>query len=203
MDKNSNEETRLQVIVKVQRYQIEPNTSYTGKWHVEGITERIVAVGVYYVYIDEELNGGNLIFRNKSYPGSSYDNNETYEEEFEVKTGACVVFSNDLPHRVTKIDNKTNESRMRLFVDFFVVDPNAPLNEDENDDYKIETNKQMIHERRDQIRNELNKSQVGWGYTCYGNCGTVEFIDNKSLSKWYDSDRGDDTQVFSGNLSKK
>ena len=65
MDKNSNEETRLQVIVKVQRYQIEPNTSYTGKWHVEGITERIVAVGVYYVYIDEELNGGNLIFRNK------------------------------------------------------------------------------------------------------------------------------------------
>jgi hypothetical protein len=200
LDQNSCEETRLQVVVKVQRYQIEPNTSYTGKWHVEGITERIVAVGVYYVYIDDELNGGNLIFRNKSYPGESYDNNETYEEEFEVNTGTCVVFSNDLPHRVTEIYNKTNESRTRLFVDFFVVDPNAPLNED-NDVNQIQTNEQTILERRDRIRNELNNSQVGWGYTCYGNCGTVEFIDNKSLSRCYD--RGDFTTVFSGNLSKK
>ena len=44
----------------------------TGQWHVEGITEGIVGVGVYYASIDDKLDGGNLIFRNKSYPRDSY-----------------------------------------------------------------------------------------------------------------------------------
>ena len=156
-------------------------------------------MGVYYVYIDDELEGGNLIFRNKSYPGEWYNNGEKYEEEFKVRTGSCVVFSNELPHRVTKIVNETNESRMRLFVDFFVVDPKTPLNEEEEEEVlKNRDDKLVIFERREKIRNELNKSQVGWGYTHYGNCGVVEFIDNKSLFRDY---RNDGVELLSGNLS--
>ncbi len=123
--------------MKVQRYKIEPHTSYTGQWHVEGITEGIVGVGVYYAFIDDELDGGNLIFRNKSYPYDDYDyddGGEKFEEEFRVGTGSCVVFSNELPHRVAKIENNSDEARTRLFIDFFVVDPKSPLNEDDYDD---------------------------------------------------------------------
>ena len=171
----------------MQRYKIEPHTSYTGQWHVEGITEGIVGVGVYYAFIDDELDGGNLIFRNKSYPGSSYDGDEKYEEKFRVGTGSCVVFSNELPHRVTKIENNSDEARTRLFIDFFVVDPKSPLNDDDDDERGVKENLEVALERREKIRSELHKCKVGWGYTIYGNCGTVEFIDNKSIIRDYSS----------------
>src|SRR5690606_6158498 len=41
-------ECTLQVIVKAQRYRLPPHTAYAGRWHVEGVTENIVGVGVYY-----------------------------------------------------------------------------------------------------------------------------------------------------------
>jgi len=141
-------------------------------------------VGVYYASIDDKLDGGNLIFRNKSYPSDSYDGGEKYEEEFRVSTGSCVVFSNELPHRVTKIENNTEEARSRLFIDFFVVDPKSPLNEDD-DDCVVREKIEVALERREKIRSELQECQVGWGYTVYGNCGTVEFIDNKSIIRDY------------------
>jgi hypothetical protein len=186
----------------VQRYKIEPHTSYTGQWHVEGITEGIVGVGVYYAFIDDELDGGNLIFRNKSFPGESYDGGEKYEEEFRVGTGSCVVFSNELPHRVTKIENNSDEARTRLFIDFFVVDPKSPLNEDD-DERGIKESLEVALERREKIRSELHKCQVGWGYTMYGNCGSVEFIDNKSILRNYSNCGGDYTELLSGNLSNE
>jgi hypothetical protein len=162
-------------------------------------------VGVYYAFIDDELDGGNLIFRNKSYPGSSYDGGEKFEEEFRVSTGSCVVFSNELPHRVTKIENNSDEARDRLFIDFFVVDPKSPLNEgdDDVDDCVVKEKLEEALERREKTRSELHKCQVGWGYTVYGNCGTVEFIDNKSIIRDYRNCGGDYTELLSGNLSNE
>ena len=98
--------------------------SYAGRWHVEGQTENIVAVGVYYLQVDEGLEGGNLKFR----PATStkpYD----YEEcscELKTQQGAAVVFANMLPHRFRKIRNLTEEDKRRTFINFFIVDPSMP-----------------------------------------------------------------------------
>jgi len=128
----------------------------------------------------------------------SYDGGEKYEEEFRVGTGSCVVFSNELPHRVTKIENNSDEARTRLFIDFFVVDPKSPLNEDD-DERGIKESLEVALERREKIRSELHKCKVGWGYN--GMHGSVEFFDNKSILWNYNNCGGNYTELLSGNLS--
>ena len=71
--------------------------TYAGRWHVEGQTENIVAVGVYYLQVDEGLEGGKLKFRAADSPQPFYD--IATDVELEVKQGSAVVFSNVVPHR--------------------------------------------------------------------------------------------------------
>ena len=53
---------------------------YAGRWHTEGQTENIVAVGVYYLHIDEKLEGGTLKFRPQRGPQNWYDGIELDHE---------------------------------------------------------------------------------------------------------------------------
>ncbi|CAF1298408.1 unnamed protein product, partial [Didymodactylos carnosus] len=54
-------------------------TKYTGRWHTEGRTENILGVGVYYLFIDDELEGGALKFHPATSPDKDYA--DTYEFE--------------------------------------------------------------------------------------------------------------------------
>jgi hypothetical protein len=99
--------------------------TYAGRWHVEGQNENIVAVGVYYLQLDEGLSGGNLKFRPTDSPQPFYDIES--DCELDVKQGSAVVFSNMMPHRFRKIENNTFEEKRRTFLNFFVVDPSRPL----------------------------------------------------------------------------
>eukprot|EP01112_Ceratiomyxa_fruticulosa_P008142 TRINITY_DN2106_c0_g2_i6.p1 TRINITY_DN2106_c0_g2~~TRINITY_DN2106_c0_g2_i6.p1 ORF type:complete len:598 (-),score=89.97 TRINITY_DN2106_c0_g2_i6:53-1654(-) len=124
--------TNLQVIVKAQSYNLPPFSSYAGRWHIEGATENIVAVGVYYIQIEDELQGGKLKFRPDHGPGDFYIEMarpyvESLDVEVETPSGSCVVFSNILPHRCRKIRNNTDHELRRTFLTFFVVDPSNPL----------------------------------------------------------------------------
>lgn len=65
------DEQELQVITKVQEYVLPPKAKYTGRWHTEGFTERIVAAEVY--YLDIFGHGGDLVFRPPTTPGDGYD----------------------------------------------------------------------------------------------------------------------------------
>lgn len=47
--------------------------SYSGRWHVEGHSENIVAAGVYYAHVPPGLTGGNLKFRPAEVPQPEYD----------------------------------------------------------------------------------------------------------------------------------
>jgi hypothetical protein len=40
---------------------------YSGRWHTESQTENIIAVGVYYLDIDHQVEGGSLQFRPKHF----------------------------------------------------------------------------------------------------------------------------------------
>jgi hypothetical protein len=102
---------------------------YSGRWHSEGHTENIIAAGVYYIHFDEQLEGGHLKFRPKEAPCPEFSVGT--DAEVAVGTGACVVFSNSLPHRVRQIRNLTeNDGLRRTFLNFFIVDPQKPISID-------------------------------------------------------------------------
>lgn len=40
---------------------MKPGQKYNGVWHVEGLShENIIATGVYFIRMDEDIKGGNL-----------------------------------------------------------------------------------------------------------------------------------------------
>jgi len=189
---------------------------YAGRWHTEGQTENIVAVGVYYLHIDEKLEGGTLKFRPQRGPQNWYDGIELDHEVTSVQSGTCVVFSNCIPHRFRQIRNLTNDDeRRRTFLNFFIVDPDQPItvnrrelvlashdtitdilsqwNDGRLPDIVIERilsllNKSMwkneaeAKQFRQAVREAMVNERTGWGWICWGNCGTTEFV--RSLSTW-------------------
>lgn len=102
---------------------------YSGRCHTEGHEENIVAVGAYYLHVDDELEGGALKFRPKDAPDMHvYEEIQTDFEVSLIGTGAAVVFSNSMPHCFRQIRNLTqDDGRRRTFLNFFIVDPDQPI----------------------------------------------------------------------------
>jgi hypothetical protein len=188
---------------------------YSGRWHTEGQTENIIAVGVYYLHIDDQLEGGTLKFRPQYAPQQWY-NIETDHEVTSVQTGTAVVFSNSIPHRFRQIRNlTTDDGRRRTFLNFFIVDPEQPIdlkwkeivhapkdkiieilrewNNGQLPDLILEKILKMLKSSmwetedqakgfRNRVRRAMLEEKTGWGWICYGNCGTTEFV--RSLCAW-------------------
>ena len=216
------QECKLQVIVKAQKYVIPPGTSYSGKWHVEGRTENIVAGGVYYCKIDEGFEEDVVAFRPRSNTYGSYANSDGIgmESEIDVTEGCAIVFSNILPHKFLKLTNITDSPLERLFLNFFIVDPKKEL---ESTTLYWEAAKALrrlkklptvliahilsfiayrpnlveAKERRNTARNSMKTEVSGWGFIHYGNSGDVEFIDSstkQSRIERYDNVLGADIE---------
>ena len=199
---------KVQVVFKAQKYVINPNVAYSGKWHVEGRTENIVAGGVYYCKIDEGFDQDVLVYRPKVGPTPSFAEccNTVMDAEIHVKEDTAIVFSNTLPHKFLKLENNTNEPLERLFVNFFIVDPSKPIEsttfywEIEKALKKLKKFPNVIiefilsfivyrsnifedKEKRRLARQCLKEEKSGWGYICYGNAGEVAFIDHDISKK--------------------
>ena len=188
-------ECTRQVVIKIQSYIIPPRTAYTGRWHTEGVTENIMAVGVYYVDVAVELEGGELEFKWHSSPTDHYF--KPYSDkpgilcdpapavQVPVKTGKAFVFSNQIPHRFLKTINSTDRPRRRTFINFFMIDPLRPLPSSRTvspltwESVPIEERKQI----RGRVRNYMATKVTGWGYLDHGNSGTVEFYDDTKTTK--------------------
>ena len=199
------QECKLQVIVKAQKYVIAPGTSYSGKWHVEGRTENIVAGGVYYCKIDEGFEQDVVVFRPRSGPDGSYAHayGIAMESEIDITEGCAIVFSNILPHKFLKLTNITDTPLERLFLNFFIVDPKKEL---ESTIFYLEAAKALrglnklptvlidhilsfiayrpslveAKERRKAARESMKTEVSGWGFIHYGNSGDLEFIDSST-----------------------
>lgn len=189
---------------------------YSGRWHTEGHTENIVAVGVYYLHIDDQLEGGTLKFRPKNGPSDTYNDIETDHEVTSVQSGTAVVFSNAIPHRFRQIRNLTeDDGRRRTFLNFFIVDPDQPIetnwnqiihvprnfiidilqrwNDGQLPELAFEKIMRMLRssmwtteteakEFRARVRRAMIDERSGWGWICWGNCGTTEFV--RALCTW-------------------
>lgn len=193
---------------------------YSGRWHTEGQTENIVAVGVYYLHIDDQLEGGALKFR-PGYAPQGYYELDTDHEVSSVRTGTAVVFSNSIPHRFRQIRNLTHDDdRRRTFLNFFIVDPEQPIhlnwkdivftpkdtvveilrewNDGRLPDIILEKILKLLKtsmwdteneakEFRSLVRRAMLEEKTGWGWICWGNCGTTQFV--RSLSAWPSRER--------------
>ena len=201
-DKN---EEIIQVVVKAQKYQIQPNTSYSGKWHVEGKTENIVAGGVYYCKIEPKTQNDYLTFMPKTVPQKYYINDTGIFSHVNVPVNeqAAIVFSNNIPHKFSCIENIHSQDIERFFINFFIVDPQKRL---ETNQIRIEAfnilrkksrlPKMLIDEilsfvysydniitakeRREKVRQSMKVDSAGWGYISYGNSGEYFFKEERS-----------------------
>ncbi|OMJ83067.1 hypothetical protein SteCoe_16046 [Stentor coeruleus] len=193
---------KIQVVFKAQKYVIQPGTSYSGKWHVEGKTENIVAGGVYYCKIDSRFDNDQVLFRPRQAPDLFYAESVgvNVEQEIDVKENSAFVFLNCIPHKFLELVNRTDEPLERLFLNFFIVDPTKPI---ESTSFGYEAEKALIRlkkfpkviieeilsfiifrpnaisakELRKKARQDMQNDQTGWGYIHYGNSGDVCFID--------------------------
>ena len=183
-----------EIIVKAQEYEIPPGVQYSGKWHCEGKTENIQTVGVYYVDIGNDLEGGNLEFSPKVVP-SGYVPLEETRLELKVQPGSAFAFGNDqLVHCATPISNVSSQRQSRLFVNFFMVDPRAPIapKASYNTVWRIlrkrlpDTLVNAILEytgyprrpkkfRRD-VKRDMQRVAGTWNDMHYGNAGEIRFI---------------------------
>ncbi|CAF2729129.1 unnamed protein product, partial [Rotaria sp. Silwood2] len=98
---------------------------YSGRWHTEGHSENILGVGVYYMDVDKQLQGGVFKVHSKQATGWPDD-----DQEINVHTGAAIVFENSIPHHFRQIQNLTKVNRRRTFMILFVVDPRHGIDSD-------------------------------------------------------------------------
>ena len=121
----------IQLIVKLQNYEIEENGNYEGEFHREGLPEEsIIAVGIYYYDIDNSIEGGDLSLETDPNNTRKCLNYGIYlqRKEFNyftinnIQTGNCIVFSNidGIYHKL----NKLHGYGKRKILAFFLVDPN-------------------------------------------------------------------------------
>jgi len=124
----------FQVITKAANYILEPGQSYEGTWHVEGLPqENIIGSGIFYYSTTSNVKGNSLAFRDKR-DNDRLDRERTQNRRFyknlgRVRTlpGRCLVFTNDLQHKVKKLSNPSNFLAVRKILCFFVVAPSVRI----------------------------------------------------------------------------
>ncbi|CAJ1967646.1 unnamed protein product [Cylindrotheca closterium] len=137
---------QLQVVTKIVDYELGPGETYEGVWHVEGMShEEIVATAIYFIDRDEEIEGGELLFKRAfhkqeaSYIFSHVDQVRPRDVEFiideglqplgQVKTvrGRLLVFPNSHVHKVTELKNASivtdGGKKKRRIIVFFIINP--------------------------------------------------------------------------------
>eukprot|EP00092_Neocalanus_flemingeri_P014803 GFUD01015977.1.p1 GENE.GFUD01015977.1~~GFUD01015977.1.p1 ORF type:complete len:527 (+),score=118.15 GFUD01015977.1:171-1751(+) len=137
----------LQIIVKIVEYSLQPDQSYEGVWHAEGMShENIVMTGIYFLDRNANIEGGDLRFkraftageRSKMYgevPQSRPAVINDFASEgfiplghFPTEEGYLLVFPNCHIHKIAKMVNShQKEAASRRIVVFFVVNPDKKI----------------------------------------------------------------------------
>ncbi|KAL3936253.1 MAG: hypothetical protein SGBAC_008396 [Bacillariaceae sp.] len=137
---------QVQVVTKIVDYELGPGESYEGVWHVEGMShEEIVATAIYFVDRDEEIEGGDILFKRAfhkqeaAYIFSHVDQTRPAELEEKINegllplgqvrtlAGRLLVFPNSHVHKVTELKNTSTEKdgtkKKRRIIVFFLINP--------------------------------------------------------------------------------
>lgn len=134
----------VQVVTKIVDYELGPGETYEGVWHVEGMShEEIVATAIYFIDRDEEIEGGDILFKRAFHKQeaefifSSVEQVRPRETEdiihqgllplgtVETRKGRLVVFPNSHVHKVSEIKNTATDGgkKKRRIIVFFLINP--------------------------------------------------------------------------------
>lgn len=168
---------KLNVIVKIQSYEISENDTYEGDFHMEGFkNEGIFMVGLYYFSISPNLRGGDLELKYVKNRKKEETKNE-FIFEFEtqtipIKEDDIVVFKNRYcEHKMKKLEAiypKQNQIFERKILAFFIADPknsDIPTSQEVKINQVPALQKDLFYELRDKFRktrtvmNEKNNIQ--------------------------------------------
>eukprot|EP00526_Cylindrotheca_closterium_P011461 CAMPEP_0113621420 /NCGR_PEP_ID=MMETSP0017_2-20120614/10946_1 /TAXON_ID=2856 /ORGANISM="Cylindrotheca closterium" /LENGTH=494 /DNA_ID=CAMNT_0000531165 /DNA_START=1 /DNA_END=1485 /DNA_ORIENTATION=- /assembly_acc=CAM_ASM_000147 len=137
---------QVQVVTKIVDYEFEPGQTYEGVWHVEGMShEEIVATAIYFIDRDEEIEGGDILFKRAFhkqeatfiFSSVNQDRPRELDEKInegllplgQVKTlaGRLLVFPNSHVHKVTELKNTSTvqdgAKKKRTIIVFFLINP--------------------------------------------------------------------------------
>eukprot|EP00980_Cylindrotheca_fusiformis_P004292 scaffold918_cov126-Cylindrotheca_fusiformis.AAC.71 len=142
---------QVQVVTKIVDYELSPCQTYEGVWHVEGMShEEIVATAIYFIDRDDEIEGGNILFKRAFHMGEVQQIfynlfRRTQQDEVgriidagllplgQVETiqGRLLVFPNSHVHKVTELKNVLRAAgngddetkKKRRIVVFFLINP--------------------------------------------------------------------------------
>lgn len=155
---------QLNVIVKIQSYEITGNDTYEGDFHMEGFkNEGIFMVGLYYFSISPNLKGGDLELKYVKNRKKEENSNE-FLFEFEtqtipIKEDDIVVFKNRYcEHKMKKLEAiypKQNQLFERKILAFFIADPknsSIPTSQQVKINQVPPLQKDFFYELRDKFR---------------------------------------------------
>ncbi|KAL3691664.1 hypothetical protein R1sor_005315 [Riccia sorocarpa] len=143
----------IELLFQIFRTIIQPKGHvYEGTWHVEGMShECIVASGIYYYSTSSYLKDSGLEFRRERNEYKDYPSIAEYHWSMQERMGdqfpnlhgltmnvhlgtvptvedRLIVFSNDLQHKVSRIENTSQDQvGTRKILVFFLVDPDEEI----------------------------------------------------------------------------
>eukprot|EP01083_Nonionella_stella_P216564 778277_1 len=92
-----NQYDTLQIIVKMQDYQLKDGDKYEGNFHEEGLNqEHIIAVGIYYFDIDDTIKGGNLEIQTDVVSSCGGSKSLRSWSPKQIRQGDCIVFQTQI-----------------------------------------------------------------------------------------------------------
>ena len=130
---------------------------------------------MYYCDVSDVLEGGEMIFRPLIMPDRGYSGD--LETRIKVQEGTAMAFANTMPHKFQKITNNGKEAGDRMFVTFFIVDPERPI------ETKARLRPQDPVTFKKQACQAMMQTARGWGYLDYGNSGEAKFVDESGLAQ--------------------
>lgn len=175
---------RLQVVTKIVDYELGPGESYEGVWHVEGMShEEIVATAIYFLHRDDDVSGGNILFKRAFHKHEAEDiissdlpqcraemQDKVFQDgllplgQVETLPNRLLVFPNSHVHKVRKIKNVSKEidgeKQKRRIVVFFLINPEKRIiSTREIEPQQEQAGGNMSHEEAFKHRLELMKER--------------------------------------------
>lgn len=136
----------LQVVPKIVEYQLQPDETHEGVWHVEGMShEHIIATCVYVLDRDDALQGGDIEFKRACtveeagmmFWGADQLRPAPAQELMEAAQiplghvatpkGRLFVFPNSHIHKLSKLFSDSAKATRRRVIVFWVVDPDVTI----------------------------------------------------------------------------
>ena len=199
-----NKYNKLNVIVKIQSYQLKSGETYEGQFHQEGFKrEGIFMIGIYYFHISPNLKGGNLelkYVKEKKFSESQGCLNYLMEKKtFDIHEDDIAIFLNRrCEHRIDKLETylpKADQIYERKILVFFIADPHnstIPTSKHLKINTSIPLNeKDLLYAKRDDFKKSrfvTNSNEVDYSENEGDKCQEIKevfpvFQDKKELGK--------------------